>query len=118
MDKEAVNGEIDLTGMIDLTEVKEKEDALRDHAVAGSTRETGTISPFTPKGLLKLMESQGNDVSAVSLTEFIMDKQNSKFRWSGLKMRRLADRRRTGFGSVEEGARRLGGEPHFLLWAG
>ena len=29
----------------------------------GSTRDAATISPFTPKGLLKLMESTGNDVS-------------------------------------------------------
>ena len=42
------------------------DDAPRDPTVFGSTRETKTISPFTAKGLLKLIENTGNDISKVS----------------------------------------------------
>lgn len=43
---------------------KEEEDA--DIAFVGSTRETKTISPFTPRGLLKLLENTGNVTTDVS----------------------------------------------------
>lgn len=51
-------------------EKKEDDDegAPRDPTVFGSTRETKTISPFTAKGLLKLIENTGNDISEVSCT--------------------------------------------------
>ncbi len=47
-------------------EKKEDDDAPIDPTVIGSTRETKTISPFTAKGLLKLIENTGNDISKVS----------------------------------------------------
>lgn len=45
----------------------EDEDVPMDPTVIGSTRESKTISPFTPRGLLKLMENTGNDISMVCL---------------------------------------------------
>lgn len=48
-----------------MCEEKKEEDgegAPRDPTVFGSTRETETISPFTAKGLLKLIENTGNDI--------------------------------------------------------
>ena len=53
-------------------EKKEDDDAARDPTVFGSTRETQTISPFTAKGLLKLMENTGNDISKVSCAACIV----------------------------------------------
>eukprot|EP00578_Thalassiosira_sp_NH16_P021382 CAMPEP_0181099756 /NCGR_PEP_ID=MMETSP1071-20121207/12826_1 /TAXON_ID=35127 /ORGANISM="Thalassiosira sp., Strain NH16" /LENGTH=1332 /DNA_ID=CAMNT_0023182433 /DNA_START=29 /DNA_END=4027 /DNA_ORIENTATION=+ len=44
-------------------EKKEEAEAPMDPAVIGSTRLSTTISPFTPRGYLKLIENTGNDVS-------------------------------------------------------
>lgn len=47
-------------------EKKEDDDVMRnDPTVRGSTRESRTISAFTPKGFLKLIENTGNDISEV-----------------------------------------------------
>lgn len=48
-----------------MDEDKKEEDV--DIAFVGSTRETKTISPFTPRGLLKLLENTGNVTDDVSL---------------------------------------------------
>ena len=47
-------------------EKKEDDEDVQDPTVQGSTRESKTISPFTPKGYLKLLENTGNDISMVS----------------------------------------------------
>jgi hypothetical protein len=47
-----------------------KEDT--DYAMLGSTRDTKTISPFTPRGLLKLLENTGNVTSEVSCSSSVM----------------------------------------------
>jgi len=46
-------------------EKKEDGDDVKmvDPAVMGSTRESTTISPFTPRGYLKLIENTGSDIS-------------------------------------------------------
>ena len=54
---------------VSMCEEKKEDDDDAPRDLFGSTRETETISPFTAKGLLKLMEehsSLGNDVSKVS----------------------------------------------------
>eukprot|EP00956_Cyclotella_meneghiniana_P002044 scaffold2280_cov68-Cyclotella_meneghiniana.AAC.1 len=62
MDEELVE---DNHSMMD-EDKKEEEDAgerkelILDPVMMGSTRETKTISPFTPRGLLKLLENTGN----------------------------------------------------------
>lgn len=49
-------------------EKKEDEDEVpADPAMFGSSRDTKTISPFTPRGLLKLLENTGNVTSMVSM---------------------------------------------------
>ena len=49
-------------------EKKEEAEAPMDPAVIGSTRLSTTISPFTPRGYLKLIENTGNDVSMVRVS--------------------------------------------------
>jgi len=44
-------------------EKKEEDDAIKDPTVLRATRVSKTISPFTPKGLLKLIENTGTDCS-------------------------------------------------------
>ena len=45
----------------------EREEPILDPVMMGSTRETKTISPFTPRGLLKLLENTGNVTTDVSV---------------------------------------------------
>ena len=83
----------------DVSMCEEKKDDDDDDApIFGSTRETETISPFTAKGLLKLMEehsSLGNDVSKVSciccLYRFCGSKAMTDFSFaiSGTKLHNL-----------------------------
>ena len=50
-----------------MEEEEEDNDAMRrDPTVRGATLDQKTISAFTPKGLLKLMENTGNDTTQVS----------------------------------------------------
>ncbi|KAL7547448.1 hypothetical protein ACHAWF_010744 [Thalassiosira exigua] len=45
-------------------EKKEEDDADGVAGVEGCSRESSTVSPFTPRGLLKVLENTGNDVSS------------------------------------------------------
>ena len=49
-----------------MDEDKKEDDVIIDPATLDSTRETETISPFTPRGLLKLLENTGNVTTEVS----------------------------------------------------
>lgn len=62
--------DVDAVDTDDDEEEKKMDDddmMIQDPTVMGSTRETKTISPFTPQGYLKLLESTGNDLSMVSI---------------------------------------------------
>ena len=50
-----------------MDEDKKEDDHIIDLTMVGSTRETETISPFTPRGLLKLLENTGNVTSEVRI---------------------------------------------------
>ena len=66
-----------------MDEKKEEEDedegkvSVLDPVMLGSTRETKTISPFTPRGLLKLLENTGNVTTDVSVTHILSSYANT-----------------------------------------
>jgi hypothetical protein len=50
-----------------MDEEKKEDEPIDPAMMLGSTRETKIISPFTPRGLLKLLENTGNVTTMVSL---------------------------------------------------